>query len=205
MPYHMIGARNMESAVLGGYVDHLMQLHPGAPLPGVYLADEIFKNAIQHRERLSDEKFFEDLNRGKSAGGAWGKLTQGWDAARFEAALEAPPGSDEMSRAQGHASRPAPVASLRLLSIALCVDGAAVYDAVGCALTARRPLARNDPFRSPPPSVRLSRGMVQITSFAGNVSWGSCKVASRGAKDKKTPRASTPATPELLPPFEPCQ
>ena len=45
VPYHMIGARNMESAILGGYVDHVMELHPGAPLPGVYLADEIFKNA----------------------------------------------------------------------------------------------------------------------------------------------------------------
>ena len=28
VPYHMIGARNMESAILGGYVDHVMQLHP---------------------------------------------------------------------------------------------------------------------------------------------------------------------------------
>src|SRR5205085_10143089 len=64
VPYHMIGARNMETAILGGYVDHVMQLHSGAPLPGVYLADDIFKNAKQHRERLGDEKFFEDLNRG---------------------------------------------------------------------------------------------------------------------------------------------
>lgn len=103
VPYHMIGARNMESAILGGYVDHVMQLHPTAPLPGVYLADDIFKNAVQHRQRLGDEKFFEDLNRGKSAGGggAWGKLAKGWDAARFEAALEAPPGSDERSRLVG--------------------------------------------------------------------------------------------------------
>ena len=46
----MIGARNMESAILGGYVDHVMQLHPTAPLPGVYLADDIFKNAQQHRQ-----------------------------------------------------------------------------------------------------------------------------------------------------------
>jgi hypothetical protein len=103
VPYHMIGARNMESAILGGYVDHVMQVHPTAPLPGVYLADDIFKNAVQHRERLGDEKFFEDLNRGKSTGGggAWGKLGKGWDAARFEAALEAAPGSEERSRLVG--------------------------------------------------------------------------------------------------------
>jgi hypothetical protein len=49
----MIGARNMESAILGGYVDHVHGRHPDCPLPGVYLADEIFKNAQQHRhERL---------------------------------------------------------------------------------------------------------------------------------------------------------
>src|SRR5690606_20825131 len=44
VPYHMIGARSMESAILGGYVDHVLENHPDAPLPGVYLADEIFKN-----------------------------------------------------------------------------------------------------------------------------------------------------------------
>ena len=103
MPYHMIGARNMESAILGGYVDHVMELHPDAPLPGVYLADEIFKNAEQHRQRLGDEKFFEDLNQGnKAAGGSgWGKLATGWNAARFDAALEAPPSSEERSRLVG--------------------------------------------------------------------------------------------------------
>src|SRR5438093_3867338 len=43
VPYHMIGARNMESAILGGYVEHIMAHHPAPPLPGVYLAGEIFK------------------------------------------------------------------------------------------------------------------------------------------------------------------
>jgi hypothetical protein len=107
VPYHMIGARNMESAILGGYVDHVMQLHPTAPLPGVYLAGEIFRNAQQHRQALGDEKFFEQLNKGQNgsqkSGGAsgWGKLAKGWDAARFDAALEAPPASDERSRLVG--------------------------------------------------------------------------------------------------------
>ena len=54
IPYHMIGARNMESAILGGYVDHVMQTQPTPPLPGVYLADDIFKNAQQHRQALGD-------------------------------------------------------------------------------------------------------------------------------------------------------
>jgi len=66
VPYHMIGARKMESAILGGYVDHVMEVHPTAPLPGVYLADEIFKNAQQHRKVLGDDKFFEQLNQPES-------------------------------------------------------------------------------------------------------------------------------------------
>ena len=91
VPYHMIGSRNMESAILGGYVDHVMQAHPGAPLPGVYLAEQIFENAKQHRERLGDEKFFEDLNRprpGDTSGPkpGWGKLA-GWTPERFDAAV----------------------------------------------------------------------------------------------------------------------
>lgn len=103
VPYHMIGSRNMESAILGGYVDYVLDRHPDAPLPGVYLADEIFKNAVTHRQRLGDEKFFEDLNRGQQAtgGSGWGKLASGWNASRFEAALEAPPSSEERTRLVG--------------------------------------------------------------------------------------------------------
>ncbi|MBN9519352.1 hypothetical protein J0H58_12655 [bacterium] len=103
VPYHMIGARSMEAAILGGYVDHVTQHYPTAPLPGVYLADEIFKNAVQHRGVLGDEKFFAQLNQGQKSGGAaaWGKLSKGWDAARFEAALVAAPMSEERSRLVG--------------------------------------------------------------------------------------------------------
>ena len=100
MPYHMIGARNMESAILGGYVDHVMGLHPTAPLPGVYVADGIFENARQLRQRLGDEKFFEDLNRlrpGDTDTNAnkpkWGKLS-GWNAQRFDAAMTERPRSE---------------------------------------------------------------------------------------------------------------
>lgn len=102
VPYHMIGSRNMESAILGGYVDYVQEHHPGSPLPGVYLADEIFENAKSLRERLGDEKFFEDLNKGNAGGGGggWGKL-EGWDAARFDAAVEAPPKSKERSQLVG--------------------------------------------------------------------------------------------------------
>jgi hypothetical protein len=102
VPYHMIGERNMETAILGGYVDHVMQSRPDAPLPGVYLADQIFKNAQQHRQVLGDEKFFEQLNQGQKSGDSRrGKLAAGWNAARFDSALEAAPKSDERSRLVG--------------------------------------------------------------------------------------------------------
>src|SRR5713101_3823105 len=44
VPYHMIGARNMESAILGGYVDFIRKAHPNAPIPGVYLAEGLFED-----------------------------------------------------------------------------------------------------------------------------------------------------------------
>ena len=119
VPYHMIGARSMESAILGGYVDHVQEHHPGCPLPGVYLADEIFENAKQIRTDLGDDKFFKKLNEGfqfsvfgvqteqpkaenrtPKTNSGWGKL-EGWNAARFEAALQAPPKSKERSQLVG--------------------------------------------------------------------------------------------------------
>jgi hypothetical protein len=34
VPFHMIGARDVESAILGGYAEHVRRLHPEAPTPG---------------------------------------------------------------------------------------------------------------------------------------------------------------------------
>jgi hypothetical protein len=52
---------------------------------------------------------------------------------------------------QGHAQQPVPLAGLHLLSIALCVVGAPVYELAGLALTVSCPLAQPRPFRSRPP------------------------------------------------------
>src|ERR1700681_2056058 len=41
VPYHMINARSMESAILGGYADYVREHHPEAPWPGIYLANEL--------------------------------------------------------------------------------------------------------------------------------------------------------------------
>src|SRR5262249_39866105 len=66
VPYHMIGAENMESRVLGGYVDHIRRLHPSSPTPGVYLADALFWDARNLRQTMGDEAFFGRLNEGQA-------------------------------------------------------------------------------------------------------------------------------------------
>ena len=41
VPYHMIGAHDMESGVLGNYVDFMRKAHPDAPTPPVYMSTAI--------------------------------------------------------------------------------------------------------------------------------------------------------------------
>ena len=58
VPYHMIGARDMESAILGQYAEFVRKQHPDAPVPGFYLAEGMFKDACDLRERMGDDAFF---------------------------------------------------------------------------------------------------------------------------------------------------
>jgi hypothetical protein len=94
----MIGAHDMESGILGGYVDFMRRTHPQAPIPGVYLAAGLFQDARALRERMGDEQFFATLSEGHGGAGGWGDLEAGWDATRFEVAMEEPPGSEERSQ-----------------------------------------------------------------------------------------------------------
>jgi len=106
VPYHMIGARDMESAILGQYAEFVRKKHPEAPVPGFYLAEGLFKDARELRERMGDEPFFAQLNKGVGGtggggGGGWGEFDSGWDAASFEAAMLEPPNGEERSRLVG--------------------------------------------------------------------------------------------------------
>ena len=103
VPYHLIGAVSMESAILGHYAEHVKQLHPEAPTPGVFAAEKIFADARSAREVMGDETFFRQLNRrhGANGDGDWGALDAGWDATGFEHALMAPVGSEERARLVG--------------------------------------------------------------------------------------------------------
>lgn len=94
VPFHFVGKASMEQEVLGGYVEHIRQLHPDAPLPAVYVADGILDEAQRRRADQGDEVFFRILSEGEVAD-EWGDYGAAWDAARFEAAVTAPPGSPE--------------------------------------------------------------------------------------------------------------
>src|SRR4051794_17085077 len=100
VPYHMIGAHSLESGVFGGYVDFIRRTHPEAPVPGVFLAEKLFDDARHLRQTMGDGPFFDRLNAGQGAagGGGWGELETAWDGSRFEAAMEADPGSEERTR-----------------------------------------------------------------------------------------------------------
>lgn len=99
VPYHMIGARSMESAILGNYVDFMRRRHPEAPIPPVYASSAIVDQAREERRSYGDEPFFRRLNEGSaSTGGGWGDLEAAWDADSFDAAADAPPDSEEHLR-----------------------------------------------------------------------------------------------------------
>jgi len=108
VPYHMVGARDMESAVLGQYAEFVRKKHPDAPVPGFYLAEGLFKDASALRLRMGDETFFAKLSEcaksgaaGGSGASGWGSFDSGWDAASFEAAMLEPPNGEERSRLVG--------------------------------------------------------------------------------------------------------
>jgi hypothetical protein len=92
VPFRFVGRSSMEQEILGGYVSHIQRLHPGKPLPAVYVADGVLDDAKTKRSELGDEVFFRVLSEGE-AEDEWGDFGGGWDAPRFEAALASPPGS----------------------------------------------------------------------------------------------------------------
>ena len=87
VPYHLIGAKNLESAILGGYAAHLRQVHPEASPPAVYLAESLFADAEKLRAKMGDEAFFAGLGGGGGGDDGWGDLAEsGWTAADYERA-----------------------------------------------------------------------------------------------------------------------
>jgi len=102
VPYHMIGARDVETAILGGYADHVRRLHPEAPVPGFYLGERLFDDARNLSATMGEDAFFAKLNQGSEEGGdGWGDLGAAWDAGSFESAAAEPPEGEERQRLVG--------------------------------------------------------------------------------------------------------
>jgi hypothetical protein len=102
VPFHMIGSRSMEQGILGRYAEYVRQLHPEAPIPGIYLAESLFEDAKSRRTDTGDEAFFAQLNAKKgNSGGGWGSISSGWNGTSFDAAVAAPPGDKERTRLVG--------------------------------------------------------------------------------------------------------
>ena len=95
VPYHMINSHDMESGVLGNYVEFMRRTHPDAPIPPVYMSATIISQAVAERANYGDEPFFRRLNAGTQTGAGWGELAASWDATAFEAAIAAPPDSEQ--------------------------------------------------------------------------------------------------------------
>ena len=98
VPYHMIGARSMEAAVLGHYVDYVKRHHPDAPTPPVYRSEALFENARSLRQKMGDAAFFANLGAQGGTDDGWGDFSGGWDAETFDRAMTADPGSDVRNR-----------------------------------------------------------------------------------------------------------
>lgn len=61
VPYHLVGAASLESALLGGYVRTVRRERPDAPTPLVFRADSLLADARELREQIGDEAFIKLL------------------------------------------------------------------------------------------------------------------------------------------------
>lgn len=99
VPYHLIGAKNLESAILGGYADYIHRNDPKAPTPAIFRSEALLANAEQLRLTMGDDKFLAKLNEvaKPSAGGSggWGDITASWTLESYQAALKARPNSEK--------------------------------------------------------------------------------------------------------------
>ncbi|MEU5611121.1 PglY protein [Streptomyces sparsogenes] len=68
VPYHLVGSADLDSALLGGYVHTVRELHSDEPVPAVYRADSLLADARRQREFLGDDaRFMEWLGEGAAA------------------------------------------------------------------------------------------------------------------------------------------
>lgn len=102
VPYHMIGAKDMTSALLGGYANFVTGRHPDKSHPGVYRSEAILGSAKSLRATMGDATFFGALNAGTATGDdGWGALGAAWNATTFAEACAANPTDERRVRLVG--------------------------------------------------------------------------------------------------------
>lgn len=89
LSFHFLTGETIEQVLFDGYVEQVRALHPDAPLPAVYVTDEIIRSAEKLRGSLGDEKFLAGLGTGSDPDDEWGGFAGGWDLASYEAARDA--------------------------------------------------------------------------------------------------------------------
>ncbi|MGA5441975.1 PglY protein [Streptomyces griseoincarnatus] len=76
VPYHLVGATDLDSALLGGYVQAVRSQHKDKPTPAVYRADAVLADAHRQRAFLADDaKFAQWLGEGALAVAPGGAVT----------------------------------------------------------------------------------------------------------------------------------
>lgn len=97
IPLHFLTAPSMEAAILGGYVRHVREEHPDAPLPAVFLADAVLERSLPvTRTDLGDDAFIAGLNDAAGGDDSWGEFGDNWTLERVDAALK--PAADAAER-----------------------------------------------------------------------------------------------------------
>ncbi|ASU81694.1 PglY protein [Nocardiopsis gilva YIM 90087] len=64
VPYHLVGSSDLDSALLGGYVNAVRRQHPDAPTPAVYRSVALLDDARENRRIEGDELFIRKLAQG---------------------------------------------------------------------------------------------------------------------------------------------
>ncbi|MGW5633287.1 hypothetical protein [Streptomyces sp. NPDC003832] len=110
VPYHLVGAANLDEALLGGYVRAVREQHPEAPTPVVFRSDAMLADARRMREQLGDDAFVRLLPSDVGAPAAGGAddddddelrvIGSGgsWTSAELDDAFAAPAGDARRER-----------------------------------------------------------------------------------------------------------
>ncbi|PCC40691.1 hypothetical protein CIK66_02685 [Brachybacterium alimentarium] len=100
LSFHFLDGRSMEQVLFDGYVRQIRSLHPDAPLPAVYQADALLRDAENLRTRMGDETFLAALGGDSTGDDPFSALlgSSGWSLEEYQAARAAAPGTTDKQR-----------------------------------------------------------------------------------------------------------